>query len=105
MIITRRYVSRGPSLEELQARLDPAIVIVAANYFEAVDVTFDDAVSPAATVDSVMALCGFVVPSQNTSLAATPFLGIKSPDGSIWRFNVDNAGVVATTKVYDPLSP
>jgi hypothetical protein len=80
--------------------VDPALVVDPLNWAIACDITWDDAVSPASIADERMKHYGCFAEVIDTRVASpTPFLGLRSPDGSIWKLSVDNAGVLTTIKV------
>jgi hypothetical protein len=99
-IITRRFFYKGPWPLYLKGQLDPALTLPAPGYVVSYDITYDDAVPAAATVDAVMRQYGCFPDAQNTiALSPTPFIGIISPDNSVWKLQVDNLGVLTTVKV------
>lgn len=99
-IVTKRYLFRGPCLTALRRATDPGLTLPEPDYGIFRDVSFDDSVASEEAVDTGMDLCGFVPdPFDTNGLQPTPFLGLISPDSSVWKISVDNAGVLSTTKV------
>lgn len=98
-IQTRRYFLQGPWPADLLAALDPTLAVVAQNWVVSVWITFDDAIATVAATDQRMARYGCVPDLVTTGAATAPFVGVRSPDGSIWTLSVDNMGVISTTKV------
>jgi len=97
-IITRRYRHEGMNGEDIKLRTDMTLTCPAQKYCIFADVTFDDTIADAASVDAAMALYGFEYDASTVGLAPDPFFGIKSPDGSVWELLVDNAGALTTAK-------
>jgi hypothetical protein len=93
-IVTKRYYYQGPWPLDMKNVVDPALIVDAQNWVVACDTTWDDAVSPASIADERMRHYGcFPEPIDTRGTSPTPFLGLRSPDGSIWKLSVDNAGV------------
>jgi len=99
-IVTRRFQYKGPWPLDLRNALDPALTLPAPGFVVAYDATYDDAIVPVATIDERMRHYGCFPEAVDTKVASpTPFLGLISPDGSIWKLSVDDLGVLSTTKV------
>lgn len=96
-LVTKRYMSQGPVIADLKESMDPNLVLVATNYRVYVDVTYDDALCTMMYCSQELARFGFVPDPDNTS-GSTPFVGLRSPDGSIWELVVDDAGNLSTVK-------
>jgi hypothetical protein len=100
--LTRRYGYQGPWPLDLKNATDPTLVLPATNFRVYYDVTWDDAQASIAGMDERMSHYGCFPDPSGTSAPPNgtnvPFLGLKSPDGSIWELSVDNAGVLSTTK-------
>jgi hypothetical protein len=64
------------------------------------DLVYDDTVTDAPTVDERMRHYGCFPDVQNTiAQSPAPFMGLISPDNSIWKLSVDDLGVLSTSKV------
>jgi hypothetical protein len=99
-LVTRRFLYKGPWPVDLKSATDPGLTIPAPGFYVTYDITFDDAVCDAATMDERMRHWGCFPDTQDTIvLSPAPFLGIKSPDGSAWKISIDNLGVMTTSKV------
>jgi hypothetical protein len=100
--ITRRYLYKGPWPLDMKNSTDPALTLPfpVPCFYITYDVAFDDAVASVASMDERMRHYGCFLDMQNTiALSPNPFLGIQSPDGSAWKLQVDDAGVLTTVKV------
>jgi len=98
--LKRRFFYRGPWPLYLKGALDPTLTLPQPKFIVSYDIVYDDAVPDAATVDATMRQYGCFPDTQNTIvLSPDPFLGIISPDGSIWKLSVDDLGVLTTSKV------
>lgn len=98
--VTRRYFFRGPWASRLKLATDPNLTLALPRFGLAFDVTFNDAVVTVADMDDQMQRSGCIPDTFNTiAIAPNPFIGLASPDGSIWRITVNNAGVISTDKV------
>ena len=99
-IITRRFQYKGPWPLDLQTTLDPGAVLPAPGFVVTYDLRYDDTVASAAVVDERMRHFGcFPEPADTRGTSPTPFIGAISPDGSIWKLQVDNLGIITTVKV------
>ena len=97
---TRRYQYEGPWPLDMQLATDPGVPFPSPTFVIAFDATFDDAVADVEAVDERMTHYGcFPEPVDTQTLSATPYVGLISPDGSIWKVSVNDAGVISTTKV------
>jgi len=98
--ITRRFFYKGPWPLYLKGQLDPALTLSAPRFVIAYDINYDDAIPGVATVDATMRQYGCFPDTQSTiAISPTPFLGIMSPDNSIWKLQVDDLGILSTVKV------
>lgn len=98
--ITRRYFYKGPWPEDLKNATDPALTLPAPKFAIAYDVFFDDMTCSMAAVDERMSHCGCFPDVLNTIvLSPEPFIGIISPDNSIWKLSIDNLGILLPIKV------
>jgi hypothetical protein len=98
--VTRRFFYKGPWPLYLKGALDPTLTLPAPKYVVSYDITYDDAVPDAATVDATMRQYGCFPDTVNTiSVSPAPFLGVISPDGSIWMLAVSDLGVLTPVKV------
>jgi hypothetical protein len=80
--------------------IDIALTLPAPGFVIAYDITYDDAAASLAATDAAMRQYGCFPDTQNTiALSPTPFTGLKSPDGSVWKLSVDDFGILTTTKV------
>lgn len=99
-IITRRFLYRGPWPVDLKSATDPGLTLPIPPFYVTYDVSFDDAVCDTATVDERMRHWGCFPDSQNTiALSPSPFLGLESPDGSAWKLDVSDLGILTVVKV------
>jgi hypothetical protein len=99
-IITKRYFYKGPWPNFLKMSIDIALTLPAPGFVIAYDITYDDAAASLAATDAAMRQYGCFPDTQNTiALSPTPFTGLKSPDGSVWKLSVDDLGILTTTKV------
>jgi hypothetical protein len=98
--VTRRFLYKGPWPVPLKNATDPALTLPAPGFYVTYDVAFDDSVCTAAEMDEWMKHFGCFPDTQNTiALSPTPFLGLKSPDGSAWKLEVSDLGVLTVVKV------
>jgi hypothetical protein len=98
--VIRRYLYKGPWPLDMKDATDPALTLPAPGFYVTYDVSFDDAAAPTAAMDERMRHYGCFPDTQNTiALSPTPFLGLKSPDGSAWKLQVDDLGVLTVVKV------
>ena len=100
-IQTRRYLFRGINLPQLRDAIEPGLVATTPMpYALTIDITWDNAIATQAAVDGAMRPYGFrPEPTDTTGLAPDPYLGIRSPDNSLWALQVDNAGALTLVKV------
>jgi hypothetical protein len=79
---------------------DPTMTLPAPRFAVTYDLVYDDAVVDVATVDERMRHYGCFPETVDTKIASpSPYLGILSPDGNIWKISVDDLGVLTTEKV------
>jgi hypothetical protein len=100
--IIRRYFFKGPWPKHVREVTDPGATFPwpVPCYYIANDVEFDDAIADVAAVDESMRQYGCFPDMQNTRvLSPNPFIGIQSPDGSAWKLEVDDLGVLTIVKV------
>jgi len=100
--VTRRYVYQGPWPLDMQRAVGPGVVVPPTNFRVYFDLQYDDVNTNATAVDERMRHYGCFPDLSGTSNppngTAIPFLGLQSPDGSIWELSVDNAGVLSAVK-------
>lgn len=93
--VTKRYQWAGPNLATVRSAIGPAATIkLGAVPF--VELTYDDKVADDKAADLIMAREGFV-PFTGGGATAPSFV-LFSPDTSGFDVEVDNAGVLSTTK-------
>ena len=101
-IVTRRFSYQGPWRLDMQLATDPALTFPPANFRVYFDATYDNAVVDAVAFDERMRHYGCFPDTSGTdgppNGTAVPFLGLRSPDGSIWELQVDNLGALSTVK-------
>jgi len=98
--VTRRFLYKGPWPLNLKQELDPALTLSNPQFAITYDITYDDMIPGLADVDAVMRKYGCFPDTQDTIvLSPTPFIGIRSPDNSIWKLSVDDLGVLTVAKV------
>jgi hypothetical protein len=99
-IITRRFFYKGPWPLYLKGQLDPALTLPAPKYVVSYDIAYDDAIPDVAVVNATMRQYGCFPDTQITiALSPTPFLGLISPDNSVWKLSISDLGVLTTDKV------
>jgi hypothetical protein len=99
-IIKRRYLYKGPWPLPLRGATDQALTLPNPKFVLPYDVQWDDAISPIAAMDEQMKHYGcFPEPVDTFGLSPDPFLGIISPDGSIWKLSVSDLGVLTVVNV------
>lgn len=80
--------------------IDPALTIPLPKFVVVFDLSYDDVAADPATVDERMRHYGCFPEAADTKIASPdPYLGLISPDGSIWKISVDNLGILTTLKV------
>ena len=99
-IITRRYFQLGGAIARLRLEIEPNLNIISPKFIVSADLQFDDNVASVAYVDVIMSGRGWIPDINNTIvLSPDPFLGLISPDSSIWKILVNNLGIITTLKV------
>ena len=100
--ITRRYSWQGPDLQDLANSTDPTLTLTVPSYRLYVDVMFNDANSDVESMDTQMQKYGLVPASEDTidpsNGSTIPFVGLVSPDGSVWEIQVDDSGALSAVK-------
>jgi hypothetical protein len=99
-LITRRYLYNGPWPLDLKNALGAGTALPPPFFAITYDLQYDDVATDVAAVDERMRHYGCFPDTQNTSIASpTPFLGVKSPDGSVWKLDVSDLGILTVVKV------
>jgi hypothetical protein len=99
-IVTRRFKYFGPWPVDVKAAIDPALALPTPTFVIMFDIVYDDSIATAPVADERMRHYGCFPDTQDTiALSPIPFLGLVSPDNSIWKLSVDNLGIVTSVKV------
>lgn len=98
--IIRRYYYKGPWPLDLKNATDPELTIPNPKFVVAYDIKFDDKVADTNAMDERMRHYGCFPEPLNTQIRSPePFIGVISPDGNIWKLNVDDLGLLTVIKV------
>ena len=101
-VVTRRYSYQGPWPLDLRNATTLGLTLPPSNFRVYYDVAWDDAEASIAGMDERMRHYGCFPDASGTNGppngTAVPFLGLQSPDGSVWELQVDNAGALSTVK-------
>ena len=98
MIVLKRYIFRGVDSKTLQLELGPSLHISDPSFIISLDVNYDDSECDEMSVDQSMSQYGFY-PDTDATKGADAFVAIVSPNGSIWKLVVDDAGVLTMENV------
>jgi hypothetical protein len=100
--ITRRFLYKGPWPKAIRELTEVGVTFPfpVPAFIVTYDVAFNDVLIDQGSVDEAMKRYGCFPDTQNTrALSPNPFLGLQSPDGSAWKLQVDDLGVLTVVKV------
>ena len=100
MQVIRRYSFVGASLETLRAELEQTLKLDVPEFVIVADLAYDDAEADVVAADEAMAAYGWQPEVEPTlALSPNPFIGLVSPDGSVWKLSASDLGVISSKKV------
>ena len=94
---TYRYRSHGVGIGHVRRLVDPGALVSAPSAVLTVFVTVDETRKP--DLDVAMADYGYDYDATVDVAPTTGEILFTSPDGSLWRLQIDNFGVLTTTKI------